>query len=34
MKKKIFVGGMNCVHCVEYVSEVLENIGAKNTDVK
>jgi len=33
MKKKIFVGGINCLHCAECVSEALENIGAKDVDV-
>ena len=33
MEKKIFVGGINCLHCAEYVSEALENIGAKNVEV-
>jgi len=33
MKKKIFVGGMNCLHCAESVSEALENMGAKDVDV-
>jgi len=30
MRMKIFVGGMNCFHCVERVSEVLKSIGAKD----
>ncbi|MGV8980632.1 heavy-metal-associated domain-containing protein [Clostridium sp.] len=33
MRMKIFVGGMNCLHCVEYVSEALKNIGAKDVEV-
>ena len=33
MEKKIFVGGINCLHCTEYVSDALENIGAKNVEV-
>ena len=33
MEKKIFVGGINCLHCGEYVSDALENIGAKNVEV-
>lgn len=33
MKRKIFVGGMNCLHCTEYVSEALRNIGAKDVEV-
>ena len=33
MKMKIFVGGMNCLHCAEYVSEALRNIGAKDVEV-
>ena len=33
MEKRIFVGGMNCLHCAEYVSEALKSIGAKDVDV-
>jgi len=33
MKMKIFVGGMNCFHCVDCVSEALKDIGAKNVEV-
>ena len=33
MKKKIFLGGINCLHCAEYVSEALRNIGAKDVEV-
>lgn len=33
MKRKIFVGGMNCLHCVDCVSEALKNIGAKYVEV-
>ncbi|WP_298844498.1 heavy-metal-associated domain-containing protein [Clostridium sp.] len=33
MKMKIFVGGMNCFHCVDCVSEALTDIGAKDVDV-
>ncbi|KAJ49876.1 Cu+-exporting ATPase [Clostridium tetanomorphum] len=33
MKKKIFIEGMSCMHCVNHVKEALEDIGAKNVDV-
>ena len=33
MRMKIFVGGMNCLHCVDCVSEALKNIGAKDVEV-
>ena len=33
MKKKIYVEGMSCGHCVNHVSEVLKEIGAKDVDV-
>lgn len=33
MKRKIFVGGMNCSHCVECVRDALKNIGAKDVEV-
>lgn len=29
MKKKIFIEGMSCMHCVNHVKEALEDIGAK-----
>jgi copper chaperone len=30
MKKKILVEGMSCGHCVNHVSEVLKEVGAKD----
>ncbi|MBU3144711.1 heavy-metal-associated domain-containing protein [Clostridium sp. CF012] len=33
MKKKIFVEGMSCAHCVNHVSEALKEIGAKDVEV-
>ncbi|MBU3159738.1 heavy-metal-associated domain-containing protein [Clostridium frigoris] len=33
MKKKIYVEGMNCGHCVNHVSEALKEIGAKDVAV-
>ncbi|MBZ9686857.1 heavy-metal-associated domain-containing protein [Clostridium estertheticum] len=30
MKKKIFIEGVSCVHCVNYVTEALMQIGAKD----
>lgn len=33
MKRKIFIGGINCLHCAECVSEALKDIGAKDVDV-
>lgn len=33
MKKKIFVDGISCVHCVNYVTEALMQIGAKDVVV-
>ncbi|MCB2353587.1 heavy-metal-associated domain-containing protein [Clostridium estertheticum] len=33
MKKKIYVEGMSCGHCVNHVSEALKEIGAKDVEV-
>jgi len=33
MKKKIYVEGMSCGHCVNHVSEALKEIGAKEVEV-
>ena len=33
MKKKILVDGISCVHCVNHVTEVLIQIGAKDVVV-
>lgn len=33
MKKNIFVKGISCVHCVNYVTEALMQIGAKDVVV-
>ncbi|MCB2361256.1 heavy-metal-associated domain-containing protein [Clostridium estertheticum] len=33
MKKKIYVEGMSCGHCVNHVSEALKEIGAKEIEV-
>jgi copper chaperone CopZ len=33
MKKKILVDGISCVHCVNHVTEVLIQIGAKEVVV-
>jgi len=33
VKKKIFVDGISCVHCVNSVTEVLMQIGAKDVVV-
>ena len=33
MKKKIFVEGISCVHCVNHVTEALMHIGAKDVVV-
>ena len=32
MKKKIYVEGMSCGHCVKHVSEALNEIGAKDVE--
>ncbi|MGL4344972.1 MAG: heavy-metal-associated domain-containing protein [Cellulosilyticaceae bacterium] len=31
MKKKIFIEGMSCMHCVGHVREALEALGKKET---
>ncbi|MBX4264821.1 heavy-metal-associated domain-containing protein [Clostridium estertheticum] len=33
MKKKIYVEGMSCGHCVNHVSEALKEIGATEVEV-
>jgi len=33
MKKRIYVEGMSCGHCVNHVSEALKEIGAKDVEV-
>lgn len=33
MKKKIFIEGMSCGHCVMHVKEALEDLGAANVEV-
>ncbi|MBX4270927.1 heavy-metal-associated domain-containing protein [Clostridium estertheticum] len=33
MKKKIYVEGMSCGHCVNHVSEALKEIGATKVEV-
>lgn len=33
MKKKIFLEGMSCKHCVNHVTEALNEIGAKDVEV-
>ncbi|MBU3155900.1 cation transporter [Clostridium estertheticum] len=33
MKKKIYVEGMSCGHCVNHVSEALNEIGATEIEV-
>ena len=33
MKKKIYIEGMSCGHCVNHVSEALKDLGAKDVEV-
>lgn len=33
MKKKIWIEGMSCMHCVKHIKEALSEIGIANAEV-